>query len=47
MKIQPESKLDEIRGKMMVNKATQKELNYFLTYVTAIEVLVEGNYILD
>jgi len=41
IKIEPESKLNEIRGKMLVNKATSKELRDFLTYVRAIEGLVE------
>jgi hypothetical protein len=33
--------LDTIRGKMMVAAATKEELQDFLTYVTALEGLVE------
>lgn len=33
--------LDEIRGKMLVAAATQQELLDFLTYVAALEGLVE------
>lgn len=41
MHLLPERKLDEIRGKMLVNAATQKELHDFLRYVLALEGLVE------
>ena len=33
--------LDTIRGKMLVAKATQQELQDFLVYVSALEGLVE------
>lgn len=46
-KIESERKLLEIRGKMLVNKATQKELHAFLTYVSVIEGLVEEASIED
>ena len=36
-----EQKLNEIRGKMLVAKATKEELHQFLYYVTVIEGLVE------
>lgn len=35
-----ERELDMIRGKMLVNKASQKELHQFLTYVTFLEGLL-------
>lgn len=41
MKLQPIRKLDEIRGKMLVAKATADELQNFLNYVGALEGLVE------
>jgi len=41
MKLRTESELDMIRGKMLVAAATQKELQDFLTYVSAIEGLLE------
>lgn len=41
LKIASEQKLNEIRGKMLVAAATQKELHEFLTYVSVIEGLVE------
>lgn len=39
--ILPENKIDEIRGKMLVNAATQEELHDFLRYVSKIEGMVE------
>ncbi len=33
--------LDTIRGKMLVNKASQEELHKFLNYVGEVEMLVE------
>ncbi len=39
--------LDTIRGKMMVGHATPEELRDFLTYVTALEGLVEEASIED
>lgn len=36
-----EKELDIIRGKMIVGKASTEELQDFLEYVSAIEVLVE------
>ena len=47
MKILPMRKLDEIRGKMMVGHATPDELKQFLTYVNALEGLVEEASIED
>ena len=41
LKIPSERDLNIIRGKMMVNAATQKELLDFLTFVTKLESLVE------
>ncbi len=41
MTIKPMRALDTIRGKMMVRAATPEELRDFLTYVTALEGLVE------
>lgn len=41
MKIKSMRELDAIRGKMMVAAATAEELRDFLTYVTALEGLVE------
>ena len=41
MKLKSEKELDTIRGKMLVNKATQEELHNFLNYVNAIEGLLE------
>lgn len=35
-----ERELDEIRGKMLVNAATQEELHDFLTYVSKLEGLL-------
>jgi len=40
MKIRPENELNMIRGKMLVNAASQQELHDFLTYVSFIESLV-------
>lgn len=36
-----EKELDIIRGKMLVNKASQNELQDFLEYVNAIEALLD------
>lgn len=36
-----ERKMNEIRGKLLVNAATVAEIHEFLTYVGAIEALVE------
>ena len=36
-----ENELDMIRGKMLVNAATQDELHYFLFYVSTIEELID------
>lgn len=41
MEIVSEQKLNEIRGKMLVNAATQEELHDFLRYVGNLELLVE------
>ncbi len=41
MKIKSTRELDTIRGKMMVGAATKEELQDFLTYVIALEGLVE------
>lgn len=41
MKIVTEQKINEIRGKMLVNAATQEELHDFLKYVGQLELLVE------
>ena len=41
MKVINEQKVNEIRGKMLFNAATQDELYQFLNYVNAIEALVE------
>ena len=41
MKIKSTSELNTIRGKMMVGHATAEELRDFLTYVSALEGLVE------
>lgn len=40
-KLKSERELDMIRGKMLVNVATQQELHDFLYYVTTLEGLVE------
>lgn len=37
----PERELDMIRGKMLVNRATQEELHEFLHYVNVLESLVD------
>lgn len=36
-----EQEIDIIRGKLMVNAATQEEINEFLGYVLELESLVE------
>jgi len=41
MEMPNEQKINEIRGKMLVNAATRDELHQFLYYVNAIETLVE------
>lgn len=41
MTIKPMRVLDTIRGKMMIGAATPEELRDFLTYVIALEGLVE------
>jgi len=41
MKVRPENEIDIIRGKMLVNAATQEELHDFLRYITTLESLVE------
>ena len=41
MKILKENQLDMIRGKMLVAAATAKELQDFLTYVSALESLLD------
>ena len=41
MNVKSEKKINTIRGKMLVNAATQEELHDFLRYVGAIESLVE------
>ena len=40
-KLLSEKELNTIRGKMLVAKATAKELQEFLKYVTELESLVE------
>ena len=40
-KLKSERELDMIRGKMLVNAATQEELHDFLLYVNHIEGLLE------
>ena len=42
-----EKELDMIRGKMLVNAATKKEISYFLFYVSKLEELVEKASIED
>jgi len=39
--LRTERELDMIRGKMLVNAATQDELHDFLRYVSVLESLVE------
>lgn len=39
--LKTEQEIDMIRGKMLVNAATQKELHDFLWYVNEIEALVD------
>ena len=41
MKIKDEQEINIIRGKMLVNAASQEELHDFLRYVCMIEALVE------
>ena len=41
MNLKSMRELDMIRGKMLVNKATQEELHDFLRYVNVLEDLVE------
>lgn len=41
MKLLTERELDTIRGKMLVNAATQEELHAFLHFVAALERLVD------
>jgi hypothetical protein len=41
IKLPSERELNVIRGKMLVNAASQEELHLFLHYVTALEGLVE------
>lgn len=41
MKLKSERKLDEIRGKLMAGVANQQETWEFLSYVVALESLVE------
>lgn len=41
IKLKSEKELDMIRGKMLINKATQEELNEFLKYVSVIESLID------
>lgn len=40
-KLKSEQEIDMIRGKMLVNAATQEELHDFLFYVSFIEGMVE------
>lgn len=40
MPLRKERELDMIRGKMLVNRATQQELQDFLLYVSKLEELV-------
>ena len=39
--VKTERELDMIRGKMLVNAATQEELHAFLEYVNVLEGLVD------
>lgn len=41
MKIKSEKEINIIRGKMLVDKATSKELQEFLLYVSILESLIE------
>lgn len=41
IKLKTEKQLDAIRGKMMVNAASQQEIFDFLSYVACLESLVE------
>ena len=41
IEVKSEREINMIRGKMLVNAATRDELHDFLTYVTALEVMVE------
>lgn len=41
IKLKSEAELYEIRGKMMVNAASQQEVFDFLSYVNVLESLVE------
>ena len=41
LQLKSEKELNIIRGKMLVAAATKEELAEFLTYVSAIEALVE------
>lgn len=40
-KLEPENRLNEIRGKMLVNAATREELHAVLDYINALEVLID------
>lgn len=40
MKLRPENEINMIRGKMLVNAASQEELRDFLFYVTTLESLL-------
>ncbi len=41
IKIPSEQEINIIRGKLLVNKASQEEIFSFLRYVTELEALVE------
>jgi len=45
--LRSERELDMIRGKMLVNAASQEELHDFLRYVTVLEGLVEDASMAD
>jgi len=47
MNIKPMRELDVIRGKMLVGHATIEELQDFLSYVSALEGLVEDASVED
>lgn len=47
MKLLKMRELDTIRGKMMVGHATPEEMRDFLTYVSALEGLIEDASIED
>jgi hypothetical protein len=41
MELKTEREINEIRGKMLVRHATEKEIQHFLFYVSKLEMLVD------